>query len=81
MNPRVALVIGWENETTVQYEGVARVLSDVEKELFEVYFDQFPEGKERKQKWKDIVHFCVEPSWIRYSNFNAPQQIEEFFLP
>jgi len=78
-NPAVALVIGWENETTVQYEGVARVLSGDDKEFLQVYFDVFPEGRERKEGWKDIVHFCVEPSWIRYSNFNIPQQIEEIF--
>ena len=78
--PAVALVIGWENETTIQYEGVARILSDGEKDLFKVYFDTFPEARERKETWQDIVYFCVEPLWIRYSNFNFPRQIEEIFL-
>jgi uncharacterized pyridoxamine 5'-phosphate oxidase family protein len=76
-NPTIAFVIGWENETTIQYEGVAKVLSK-DDALLETYFEKFPEGRERKSTWKDIVYFVVEPKWIRYSDFNEPQKIEEF---
>ena len=76
-NPAIAFVIGWENEITVQYEGVAKVLSP-DDTLLEIYFEKFPEGRERKSTWKDLVCFIVEPKWIRYSDFNEPQKIEEF---
>ena len=52
-NQSVSLVIGWENETTIQYE-----------------------GKDR-EKWNDISYICIEPKWIRYSDFNEPMKIEE----
>jgi general stress protein 26 len=83
LNPNISFVIGWDNEQTVQYEGVANILytNDLDK-LLQTYFDVFPDGKDRKEYWKNIVYFCVEPKWIRYSNFNVPtgQLIEEIKL-
>ncbi len=77
-NPSVALVIGWENERTVQYEGVAKIPSEKElDELLEYYFNVFPDGRKRRKGWKDLAYVCVEPKWIRYSDFNLPQRIEE----
>jgi len=76
-NPSIAFVIGWDNEQTIQYEGIAKTPSAQElDELLEIYFNVFPDGKERKENWNDIAYFCVEPRWIRYSNFNN-QKIEE----
>lgn len=70
LNPRVALVIGWENETTVQYEGQAEELHGPELQLYkEVYFRKWPEGRER-ENWPNICYFRVRPTWIRYSDFN-----------
>ncbi|MBI3511524.1 MAG: pyridoxamine 5'-phosphate oxidase family protein [Bacteroidetes bacterium] len=72
-DPSIAFVIGWENEQTVQYEGRAEVLKGPdEKELLEIYFEKFPDGRERKETWKDLVHFRVSPVWIRFSDFNIP---------
>jgi len=31
----------------------------------------FPDGKYRKENWNNLVYFCVEPRWIRYSDFNG----------
>ena len=77
-NPSVALVIGWNNEQTIQFEGIARIPSENElDELLSVYFEAFPYGKDRKENWEDIAYFCVEPKWIHYSDFNLPQKIEE----
>jgi hypothetical protein len=77
--PKVALVIGWKLETTVQYEGVARELAGPEDDHYrEAYYSVFPEGREREATWEGLVHFVVRPSWIRYSNYNEPVQIEEF---
>jgi uncharacterized pyridoxamine 5'-phosphate oxidase family protein len=77
-NPSVALVIGWENEQTVQYEGIARIPEAGELEtLLPIYFNVFPDGDDRRKQWKDLVYFAVDPQWIRYSDFNEPQRIEE----
>jgi len=78
LNPNIAFVIGWNNEKTVQYEGVARIANTDElDELLQLYFEVFPEGKDRKN-WKNIAYLCVEPKWIRYSDFNKTiDQAEE----
>ncbi|MDB4923403.1 pyridoxamine 5'-phosphate oxidase family protein [Mucilaginibacter sp.] len=78
-NPQVALVIGWENEITVQYEGKATVLGDDEESesLKEIYFKAYPDGRERVETMPGLVHIKVTPRWLRYSNFNHPQIIEE----
>lgn len=72
------MVIGWDNEKTIQYEGIARIPTENElDELLSVYFEAFPDGEYRKENWENIAYFCVEPKWIRYSDFNLPQMIEE----
>lgn len=77
-NPSIAFVIGWHNEQTIQYEGNAKISTVKELDrLLETYFSVFPDGRERKENWKDIAYFCVEPKWIRYSDFSNPQKIEE----
>src|SRR6478736_387842 len=56
-NPAISFVIGWTNEQTVQYEGVARIPSDKELEnLLPHYFKVFPDGIDRKENWKDLVY-------------------------
>ena len=77
-NPSVALVIGWDNETTVQYEGIAAELSGEQADYYkEIYFEVYKDGRERAETWPNIVHFKITPTWIRYSNFNEPVFIEE----
>ena len=77
--PDVALAIGWNDEITVQYEGIAEVLrNDNEADnLREVYFRAFSDGRERAETWPGLVHIKVTPKWVRYSNFKEPQIIEE----
>ena len=80
-NSSISFVIGWDNEQTVQYEGVAKIPSDAELEtLLPNYFKVFPEGVDRKKNLKDLVYFCVKPLWIRYCDFNAPSNIEELYF-
>ncbi len=80
-NPSIAFVIGCEGEQTIQYEGIARIPAKDELDrLLDIYFKVFPDGRERRENWKDLVYFCVTPKWIRYSDFNTPQIIEEHIL-
>jgi len=77
-NLNVAVVIGWDKEITVQYEGVATELNGPDAGHYkEIYFEAYPDGRERALSWPHIVHFKITPTWIRYSNFNDPVVIEE----
>lgn len=67
--PQVALVIGWDDEVTVQCEGVADVLSGPDLERCQpFYFGQYPDGQERA-KDPDIGYVRVRPQWLRYCDF------------
>ena len=81
-NPQVAMVIGWDNETTVQYEGTATVLGDdaEAEKLKEVYFKAYPDGPDRIKTMPGLVYIKVTPRWLRYSNFNQPQIIGEIIF-
>ena len=76
-DPRIALVVGWDEEQTVQLEGVADEPQGAElARLKAVYFARFPDGPER-ESWPDITYFRVKPSWARYSDFRAGGAVEE----
>jgi pyridoxine/pyridoxamine 5'-phosphate oxidase len=76
-DPRIAFVIGWDVEITVQLEGVADEPTGAERDrILEVYFAAYPECREHLA-WKGITHFRVRPTWIRYSDFNAAGEIVE----
>jgi PPOX class probable F420-dependent enzyme len=80
-DPRVALVIGWEAEQTVQVEGLADLPSgDALAACKQDYFTVWPDGRER-ERWPDIAYVRVRPRWLRYSDFTqAPARIEEMRL-
>jgi hypothetical protein len=75
---RASLVIGWENETTVQLEGQAFLPEGEALMRYKrVYFAKWPDGPSR-QSWPGLVYFVIRPRWIRYSDFNQqPPLIEE----
>jgi pyridoxine/pyridoxamine 5'-phosphate oxidase len=78
-NPRIALVIGWDDEQTVQLEGLADEPHGPELErLKRVYFEAWPDGVER-QMWEGITYVRVRPSWARFSDFRA-NRVEEVNL-
>jgi general stress protein 26 len=78
-NKHVAVVIGWDNETTVQYEGKAEVLGNdnASDNYRQIYYAAWPDGRERAETWPGLVHIRITPKWARYSNFNEPAVIEE----
>ena len=74
-NRRVAIVVGWDDEQTVQIEGVADEPRGEELDRIKaVYFRAYPDGVER-QAWAGITYVRVVPRWIRYSDFRAGRQI------
>jgi uncharacterized pyridoxamine 5'-phosphate oxidase family protein len=60
-NPNVALAAAWDEERTVQYEGIAEILGTGNEadNLREVYFRAFPDGRERAETWPGLVHVKV----------------------
>jgi pyridoxine/pyridoxamine 5'-phosphate oxidase len=77
-DPRVALVVGWDAEQTVQIEGVADEPSGYDlARLKNVYFGVYPDGVER-QAWKDITDVRVRLAWARYNDFRPGGRIVEF---
>jgi len=77
--PRIAVVIGWDAEITVQLEGVADEPKGAELDrVKEIYFGVYPDGRDR-QNWPGMTYFRVRPVWARYSDFNTnPRTIVEF---
>ena len=66
---RVAVVVGWDDEQTVQLEGLADEPAGDELEAcLAAYFAAFPDGRERRS-WPGITYIRVRPTWIRYSDF------------
>jgi pyridoxine/pyridoxamine 5'-phosphate oxidase len=78
--PAAALVIGWENDVSVQIEGVARrPQGDDLAYAKAAYFREWPDGRGR-ENWPDIAYIVVKPRWLRYANYAGAPEIEEFAL-
>jgi pyridoxine/pyridoxamine 5'-phosphate oxidase len=79
-NSRIALVVGWDEEQTVQLEGVADEPTGGELERIKrAYFDAFPDGTEREQ-WAGITYVRVRLTWARYSDFRPGGGVVEIAL-
>lgn len=69
-NGDVAFVIGWDENITVQYEGVAaELIGNDLKKYKEEYFAKNPDAR-RWETEEGIRYFKVVPLWIRYSDLN-----------
>jgi uncharacterized pyridoxamine 5'-phosphate oxidase family protein len=76
--PRIALVIGWDREITVQLEGVVDFPEGAELERIRAcYFVPYPDGRARLD-WPGITHVRVRPIWLRLSDFtqDPPRVVE-----
>jgi pyridoxine/pyridoxamine 5'-phosphate oxidase len=79
-NPRTAVVIGWESDRTLQYEGVADEPLDEELEhLKEVYAAARPNAS-LQMAWPGLVYFRVRPKWLRLSDYGRPWSVHELTL-
>ena len=75
------MVIGWEENITVQYEGVAEEVRGKEaKEYQQIYWNKNPKAQ-RWESREDITYFKVMPKWIRYSDLRKdPWEVFEISL-
>ena len=79
-NPAVALVIGWDDNISLQIEGPARrPVGDDLASAKAAYFGEWPDGRAR-ENWPNIAYVVVQPKWIRYSNYSGASVVEEFTL-
>jgi pyridoxine/pyridoxamine 5'-phosphate oxidase len=78
--PAAALVVGWDDEITVQIEGVAREPEgDDLAAVKAAYFAVWPDGRSR-ESWPDITYIAVRPRWLRYSSFAGTPKVVEFTI-
>lgn len=80
-NKNVAFVIGWDEDITVQYEGIAEEVKGEKAEKYkEAYWSKNPKAKRWETK-EGITYFKVTPKWIRYSDLNQdPWNVFEITL-
>jgi hypothetical protein len=78
--PRLALVVGWDDEQTLQLEGIAdEPTGDELQRLKRVYLAAFPDGTER-EGWPGITYVRVRITWARYSDFRPSGVVSEIDL-
>jgi hypothetical protein len=71
-DPRISAVIGWEDEETVQFEGIADEPVGTELDRARaLYFGAYPDGRERLSL-SGLTHFLVRPTWIRFTSYLQP---------
>jgi general stress protein 26 len=80
-DPKVSLVIGWDNRKTIQYEGLAHEVHGDEREAAqELHVAKHPENV----KFKDLLdetYILIEPDWVRYTDASEePWQVDEVDL-
>jgi general stress protein 26 len=82
-NDRVAVVFGWDLHefTTVQFEGVAREVTDQKEREWcgKIHVAKNPKSK----AYVDLMEnkfFVVSPRWARYWDFKTDEQFEVYFL-
>ncbi len=77
-NPKVALVFGGRDNITIQYEGEAQELSEIE---FLPYLKYHIHKNPVELKFSEMIEarfFRVSPTWVRYSDYGAkPNEIFE----
>lgn len=61
---RVAVVVGLNEQVTVQVEGTARIADahDARQKLAGAYLEQFPDAKVMRE---EIVVIAIRPDWVR----------------
>ncbi len=79
-DPHISLVIGWADQRTLQYEGVADEPMGTELErLKTTFFSTWPELRGH-EGWPGLTYFRVKPRWIRFSSYYQPRSVEEIIF-
>src|SRR4029077_2444109 len=74
-DPRISLVIGWDNEQSAQLEGIDDEPKGAERTaLKRIYYAAWPDGPTR-ESWPGITWVRVRPRWLRFSDFNRAEDV------
>jgi general stress protein 26 len=78
---RVSIVIGWDKDGTVQYEGDARLLTAENADVYtKALFAKLPFTAQQKDEPNER-YFVVTPRWIRYTDITTkPWTVTEIKL-
>lgn len=69
-NGRIAMVIGWDDNQTIQLEGFADEPGGQELErLKQAYSSVYPDYCRTRQAVEGLIYFRVRSTWMRYSDF------------
>lgn len=80
-NPRVAMVIGWDEDQTLQVDGQVELLEGSARDrLKTIFVTAFP-NKASHEFWPGNDFYRIRPFWARFSNYIPPRKVEEFHFP
>lgn len=70
-NPKIAVVVGWDESVTVQLEGTAEELhGELLNECKRIHVEKNP-ASEAYANMEENRYFKVQPNWIRYTDISA----------
>lgn len=79
-DPRIAIVVGWDEEQTLQCEGMAdEPVGPTLEALKQVYAASRPNAA-RQMLWPGLTYFRVRPTWVRLSDYRPLWSVEELML-
>lgn len=67
-NPQVAIVIGWDDDVTVQISATAHELQGSELEQAKASYFAKNERAKKWENWEGIAYFAFKPVWLKYSD-------------
>jgi pyridoxine/pyridoxamine 5'-phosphate oxidase len=79
-NPRIAAVIGWDSNRTLQYEGIADEPQGDELERMKAVYAAARPNAAFQMAWPGLVYIRVKPRWLRLSDYGHPWSVEELTL-
>jgi hypothetical protein len=81
-DPRIAAVIGgWDEERTLQFEGVTDEPEYRELERLKTIYSEVCPTAAGRDGWPGITYFRARPKWVRFSSYDRPWSVQELTFP